>query len=133
MKVTSLRRHFGYLYQVPHCAAAQPSLQLSLLVCRLMKMSPAKKSMKTIALPIAKLGFTSVPPLEGNSSSYRSWLKVLWRSKSNQKLLLKHEKDVLDQCFRQQAMQQFALDNNKLKQALAGVRKPSLTPALLTH
>jgi hypothetical protein len=84
-------------------------------------MSPAKKSLKTVVLPIATLGFTNVPRI--SNSSYRSWLDSLLKSKLNQKLFLKHDKDAIDQCFREQAMQQYALDNNKLKQALADVNK----------
>jgi hypothetical protein len=84
-------------------------------------MSPAKKSLKIVALPIAKLGFTDVPRI--SNSSYRSWLDTLLNSKPNQKLILKHDKSAIDQCFREQVMQQYALDNNKLKQALADVYK----------
>jgi hypothetical protein len=84
-------------------------------------MSPAKKSLKIVALPIAKLGFTDVPRI--SNSSYRSWLDTLLNSKPNQKLILKHDKSAIDQCFREQVMQQYALDNNKLKQALADMYK----------
>ena len=100
-----------------------------------MIMSPAKKSLKTVALPIARFGFTDVPPLNGDSGSYRCWLNTLLKPKSNQKLLLKHDKNVIDQCFREQAMQQYALDNNKLKQALSDVRtlRSCLRKYLLTR
>jgi hypothetical protein len=84
-------------------------------------MSPAKKGLKTVALPLAKHGFTDIPRIA--NSSYRSWLTTLLQSKSNKKLLLNHEKTVIDQCFREQAMQQYALDNNKLKKAPVDVSK----------
>jgi hypothetical protein len=84
-------------------------------------MSPAKKALKTVALPIAKLGFTNGPQLCGGRGSYGQWLKAMLVSKPNQKLFLKHERDVIDQCFREQVEQQYALDNNKLRQALADV------------
>ena len=57
-------------------------------------------------------------------------MPALLQSKPNQKLFLKHEKDVVDQCFREQAMQEYALENNRLKQALAGVRKQILVASL---
>jgi hypothetical protein len=82
-------------------------------------MSPAKKSLKTVALPIAKLGFMSVPRI--SQGSYRSWLGTLMKHKPNQKLMLKLEKDVIDQRFREQAMQEYALESNTLKRALADV------------
>jgi hypothetical protein len=84
-------------------------------------MSPAKKSLKTAALPVAKLGFTNIPQLCGSRGSYSQWLRTLLQSKPNQKLFLKHGKDDVDQCFRDQAVRQFALDNNRLRQALADV------------
>jgi hypothetical protein len=83
-------------------------------------MSPGKKSLKAVALPIAKLGFTNVPKIS-DGCSYQHWLRALLQSKPNQKLFLKHEKDFVDQCFREQAMKQYTLDNNKLRQALADV------------
>lgn len=85
-------------------------------------MSPAKKTLKTVALPIAKLGSTNVPQLCGGRGSYHHWLAALRKSKPNQKLFLKHDKDAIDRCFREQAMQQYALDINKLKQTLVDVR-----------
>lgn len=64
-------------------------------------MSPAKKGLKTVALPIAELGFTNVPNLHNSSGSYRTWLVSLLKSQHNQKLFLKHDKNITDRCFRE--------------------------------
>lgn len=48
--------------------------------------------------------------------------------KPDQRLFLKLEKDVIDQCFHEQAVQQYALDNNKLKQVLADVGQLHFAP-----
>jgi len=69
-----------------------------------MKMSPAKKSVKIVALPIVKYGFTNVPRITKNRGSYRHWLGMLLQSKPNQRLFLKHEKDAIEQRFRERAM-----------------------------
>jgi hypothetical protein len=122
-----LLRHLGYFYPKPRCFVVQ-----SLSPCCLVKDVTSKKSVKTVAPPISKLGFIKVPRI--SDSNYRHWLDTLVQPKPDQRLFLKLEKDFIDQCFCEQAMQQYALDNNKLKQALADVgqlhfapRKHSLT------
>ena len=122
MKLVLRRRYLEYFYQVPRRSVVQV---LSTI------MSPSRKSLKTVALPIAKLGFTNVSRIDQGSYRgwYRGWLEALLQSKPNHKLFLKHDKNAIDQCFREQAMQQYAHDKTQLNKALDDVRKQAHTPS----
>jgi 23S rRNA G2445 N2-methylase RlmL len=77
---------------------------------------------KTIAAAAAasKAFFINVPRIHV-SCSYRDFLQTLLQEKHNRKVFSLSGKEVVDQCFRSQATQQFKLDNDKLKRAMAEV------------
>jgi 23S rRNA G2445 N2-methylase RlmL len=79
---------------------------------------------KTIAAVAAasKACFTNVPRIHVSCSyMYHDFLKKLLQEKHNRKVFPLSGKEVVDQCFRSQATQQFKLDNDKLKRAMAEV------------
>ena len=80
---------------------------------------PPKKVIAAAATA-SKACFINVPRI-GESCNYPDFLKSLLKEKHNRKVFLWSEKEVVDQCFRLQATQQFKLENDKLKRAIAEV------------
>lgn len=81
-------------------------------------MSPPKSL--AAAATASKAGFIKVPQIN-DSCSYCDFLNTLLKEKHNRRVALWSEKEVVDQCFRLQATQQFKLDNSKLKRAMTEV------------
>ena len=80
---------------------------------------PPKKSIAAAATA-SHACFIKVPRVS-ESCNYRDFLKSLLKEKHNRKLFLWSEKDIVDQCFKLQAAQQFKLEKDKLKRAMAEV------------
>lgn len=55
------------------------------------------------------------------SRNYCDFLRTLLKEEHNRKVFSSSRKEALDQYFRLQAIQQFKLDNDKLKRAMAEV------------
>jgi hypothetical protein len=70
--------------------------------------------------PLPPRPVSSIPRID-EFCNYTVFLKSLLKEKHNRKVFLWSEKEVVDQCFRLQATQQFKLENDKLKRAIAEV------------
>lgn len=81
-------------------------------------MSPPKTL--AAATTVSKTCFINVPRIHW-PYTYRDFLQTLMKEKHNRKVILLSGKEAVDKCFRLQATQQFKLDNDKLKRAMAEV------------
>lgn len=86
-------------------------------------------SLKASAAAISRTQFVKIPcigpPLKARMNKqnvYENWLSGLLKVPQNKKTFLGCEKDIVDQCFRLQATQQFAPGSESLERALAEVR-----------
>lgn len=75
---------------------------------------------KSIVTATSKTQFVNIPRIS-SSASYRAWLNKLLDVPHNRKVMMRSDKETVDQLFQTQAAQQFALDNNKWKQAMNDV------------